>query len=160
MSGGPGGLPCCCIITPSCLTLWPHGLQHARLLCPSPSPRVCSNSCPLSRWCHPTISSSVVPFSHLPSFPASRSLLMSGLPWWLSGEESAYQCRRPGFDPWVGMILWTRASQPTPVFLPGAFHGQRSLAGCNPWDHKKSDMTERLTFQAQNPLICRQQHQD
>ena len=42
-------------------SLWPHGLQHARLLCPSPTPGACSDSCPLSRWCHPTISSSVVP---------------------------------------------------------------------------------------------------
>ena len=54
--------------------LWPHGLQHARLPCPSPTPGVYSKSCPLSRWCHPTISSSVVPFSsHLQSFPASGS---------------------------------------------------------------------------------------
>ena len=44
-------------------SLWPHGLQHARLPCPSPTPRACSNSYPLSRWCHPTISSSVVPLS-------------------------------------------------------------------------------------------------
>ena len=44
-------------------SLWPHGLQHARLPCPSPTLRACSNSCPFSRWCHPTISSSVVPFS-------------------------------------------------------------------------------------------------
>ena len=51
-----------------------HGLQHARLPCPSPSPRVCSQSCPLSRWCHPVISSSVTPFFVCPqSFPASRS---------------------------------------------------------------------------------------
>ena len=56
-----------------CLTLWPHGLQHARLPCPSPTPRACSNSCPSSWWCHPTISSSVVPFSFLRSFPASGS---------------------------------------------------------------------------------------
>ena len=54
--------------------LWLHGLQHTRPPCPSPSRRVCSNSCPLSWWCHPTISSSVVPFSsHLQSFPASGS---------------------------------------------------------------------------------------
>ena len=54
----------------------PHGLQHARLPCPSPTPRAYSNSCPLSRWCHPTISSSIGPFSsHLQSFPASRSFL-------------------------------------------------------------------------------------
>ena len=51
-----------------------HGLQHARLPCPSPAAGACSNSCPLSQWCHPTISSSVVPFSaHLQSFPASGS---------------------------------------------------------------------------------------
>ena len=54
---------CCCSVTQSCLTLWPNGLQQDRLLCPSPSPGLCSNSCPLSRWCHPTISSSVTPFS-------------------------------------------------------------------------------------------------
>ena len=58
--------------------LWPHGLQHARLPCPSPSPRACSNSCPLSQWFPPTISSSVVPFSScVQSFPASGSFLMS-----------------------------------------------------------------------------------
>ena len=52
-------------------SLWPHGLQHARLPCPSPTPRVHSNSCPLSRWYHPTISSSVIPFSsHLQPFLA------------------------------------------------------------------------------------------
>ena len=55
-------------------SLWPHGLQHARLSCASPTPRTCSNSCPSSRWCHPIISSSVVPFSPcLQSFPASAS---------------------------------------------------------------------------------------
>ena len=55
-----------------------HGQQHARLPCPSPTPRVCSNSCPLSRWCHPTISSSVIPFSCcLQSFPALGSFPMS-----------------------------------------------------------------------------------
>ena len=59
-------------------SLQPHGLQHARLPRPSPSTRVCSNACPLSRWCHPTISSSVAPVSsHLPSFPASGSFPMS-----------------------------------------------------------------------------------
>ena len=57
---------------------WPHRFQHARLLCPSPTPRACSNSCPLSQWCHPTISSSVVHFSScLQSFPATGSFLMS-----------------------------------------------------------------------------------
>ena len=61
-------------------SLWLHGLQHARPPCPSPTPRVYPNSYPLSRWCHPTISSSVVPFSSCPqSFPASGSFLMSQL---------------------------------------------------------------------------------
>ena len=59
---------------------WPHGLQHARLPCPLPSPETCSNSCPLSQWCHPTISSSVVHFSScLQYFAVSGSLLMSQL---------------------------------------------------------------------------------
>ena len=67
--------------------LWPHGLQHARLPCPSPTPRVYSNSCPLSQWCHPTSLSSVIPFSsHLQSFPASGSFQMSQL--FISGGRS------------------------------------------------------------------------
>ena len=65
----------------------PHGLQHTRLLCPSLSPRACSNSRPLSQWCHPSISSSVIPFSTcLQSFPASWSFLMSRL--FASGGQS------------------------------------------------------------------------
>ena len=68
----------CCSVSQLCLTLWPHGLQYARLPCSSSSPRVCWNTCPLSQWCHPTISSSVTPFSScLQSFPASRSFLRS-----------------------------------------------------------------------------------
>ena len=59
-------------------SLWPHGLQHARLPCPSPTLRAYSNSCPLSQWCHPTIPSSVILFSsHLQSFPAWGSLQMT-----------------------------------------------------------------------------------
>ena len=58
--------------------LWHHGLQHARLPCPSPTPGAYSNSCPSCRWCHPTISSSVIPFSsRLQSFPTSGSFPMS-----------------------------------------------------------------------------------
>ena len=68
-------------------SLRPHGRQHARLPCPSPSPGVCSNSCPLKRWCHPTILSSVIPLSScLQSSPASGSSLMSGL--FASGGQS------------------------------------------------------------------------
>ena len=61
---------------------WPDGLQHARLPCPSPSPGVWSNSCPLSQWCYPTILSSDAPFFYLQSFPASGSFPMS----WLSAS--------------------------------------------------------------------------
>ena len=65
----------------------PIGLQHARLPCPSPTPRAYSNSCPLSRWCHSTLSSCVIPFSSCPqSFPASRSFPMSQL--FASGGQS------------------------------------------------------------------------
>ena len=60
-----------------CLTLQPHGLQHARPPCPSPNPGVNSNSCPLSRWCHPTVSSPVIPFSCLQFFPASGSFQLN-----------------------------------------------------------------------------------
>ena len=68
-------------------SLWPHGLQHVRPPCSSPTCRVYSNSCPLSRWCHPTISSSVVPFSSsLQSFSASGSFPMSQL--FASGGQS------------------------------------------------------------------------
>ena len=68
-------------------SLQSHRLQHARLPCPSLSPGVCSNSCPLSQWCHPTISSSVAPFSScLQSFPASGSFPVSQL--FTSGGQS------------------------------------------------------------------------
>ena len=69
-----------------CNSFRPQGLQHARLPCPSPSPRACWNSRPLSQWCHPTISSSIVPFSScLQSFPASEFLMSWLFP---SGDQS------------------------------------------------------------------------
>ena len=68
-------------------SLQPHGLQHARLSCPSPIPGACSNSCPSSRWCHPTISFSIIPFSfYLQSHPASRSFPMCQF--FVSGGQS------------------------------------------------------------------------
>ena len=75
--------------------------------------------------------------------------LSSSFPWGLSGgtsgKEPACQCRGLkgcGFDPWVGMIPWWRAWQPTSVLLPGESHGQRSLAGYSPYGHKELDTTE------------------
>ena len=74
----------CSVVSDS---LWPHGLQQARFLCPSPTPGAYSNSCLLSRWCHPTISSSVAPFSSwLQSFLASGSFPMSQF--FTSGSQS------------------------------------------------------------------------
>ena len=68
-----------------------------------------------------------------------------GFPGGASGEECACQCRRHRrhrFDPWVGKIPWRRAWKPTPVFLPGESHGQRSLAGYSPWGCKELDMID------------------
>ena len=59
------------------------------------------------------------------------------LPWWLSGKESACHCRTRGFHPWVRKGTWKRKWQPTPVFLPGTFHGWRKLVGYSPQDHKR-----------------------
>ena len=70
------------------------------------------------------------------------------LPWGLRRLSvclQGLQCRRPKFSPWVGKI-WRRKWQPTPVLLPGKFHGQRSLVGYSPWSHKESDTTEPLHF--------------
>ena len=71
--------------------------------------------------------------------------LIQRLPWWFSGKESACTVRRhrrPGFNPWVRKIPWKRKWQPTPVFLPGKVHGQRSLVGYSPWGFKELDTTE------------------
>ena len=67
------------------------------------------------------------------------------LPWWLSGKRIHLQCRRCGFDPWVGKIICRRKWQPAPVVLLGKFHGQRSLDGYSPQGCKISDMTEWLS---------------
>ena len=64
-----------------------------------------------------------------------------GIPLWLSWSRIRLQCRRPGFDPWVGKIPWRRERLPTPVFWPGEFHGPYS-----PWGSKESDTTEWLSL--------------
>ena len=73
-----------------------------------------------------------------------------------SGKEPTCQPRRHGrrrVNPWVGKIPWRRAWQPTPVFLPGESHGQRSLAGQSPWDRKELDTTEQLTHTTATELM-------
>ena len=100
----------------------PQGLQHTRLPCPSPSPGACSNSCLSSWWCHPNISSSVIPFSPcLQSFPASDLFQ------WVSSSHD------------VAKVLEFQLSI---RFLPGESHAQSSLVGCSSWGHKELDMTE------------------
>ena len=69
-------------------------------------------------------------------------MVIVGLPWWLRRQRIRPQCRRPGFNPWVGKIPWRRKWQCTPVFLPGESHGQRSVAGYSPWGGKELDMTK------------------
>ena len=65
-----------------------------------------------------------------------------GLPWWLRQFKICPQCRKPWFNPWVGKIPWRRKWQPTPVFLPGKSHGQKSLVGYSSSGHKDLDTTE------------------
>ena len=113
---------CCCSVTQLCLTLRPHGLQHARLSCPSPSPRVYLNLCPLSWWCHPTISSSVIPFSSCPQhFPATGSFQMSrlfasrGQSIGVSASTSVIQMNTQDWSPlgWTGWISLQSKGLPT-----------------------------------------------
>ena len=80
------------------------------------------------------------------SLMKSSCKFVLGLPWWLNDEESACQCRRPRFSPWVGKIPWRRQWQLNPVFLPGKSHGQRSLVGYRPQGRKESGKTERPHF--------------
>ena len=71
----------------------------------------------------------------MPNYVKDRDFLSSA-----GGKDATCHCRRIGFDPWVGKIPWRREWQTSPLFLPGQFHGQRSLVGYNPWAHK--DTTE------------------
>ena len=108
---------------------WPHGLQHTRPPCPSPTPRVYPNSCPLSWWYHPTISSSVIPFSSwFQSFPASGSFLMSQLFAWSGqsiGTSASASVLPMNIQDWfpLGLTVWSpscprdsQESSPMPQF--------------------------------------------
>ena len=75
--------------------------------------------------------------------------------WWLSGEESTYQRKGQGLDPWVGKTPWRRRWQPTAVFLPGKSHGQRSLAGYNPWGHRvRHNLATKQQQSGSGELVC------
>ena len=119
-------------------SLWPHESEHARTPCPSPTPGVYSNSCPSSRWCHPAISSSVVPFSSCPqSPPASGSFQMSQLFAWggqsigVSASGSVLPMNTQDWPPlgWTGSPCSPRDSQessPTPQFKSSRLHQCKS----------------------------------
>ena len=101
----PGDQFRCSVMSDS---LWPHGLQHARPPCPSPTPGACSNSCPSRQWCHPTIASSVVPFSsHLQSFPGKTFQ-------WVFSNESALRITWPKWRYHVkkNVSLWLLTTEP------------------------------------------------
>ena len=81
-----------------------------------------------------------------------------GFPRWCGGKEFACQCRnckRCRSDPWARKSSWSRKWQPTPIFLPGKFHGQRSLVGYSPWGCKELDMTERLSTHTNWPICSK-----
>ena len=146
-------------------SLRPHGLQHARLPCPSLSPTVYSNSCPLIQWCHPTISPSVIPFSSChQSFPSSGSFPLSRL-FPSRGQNISFSISPS--NKYLELISFRMDSLdllavqgnlkcllrhrilkpsifgccrlPTTVFWPREFRGVYS-----PWGHKELDTTERL----------------
>ena len=132
-------------------SLRPHEPQHTRPPCPSPTAGVYPDSCPLSWWCHLAVSSSVVPFSSCPqSFPAAGSFQISQL--FTSGGQSIGVSASTSVLPMntQDSLPLTQARrrkwQPTPVLLPGKYHGWGSLVGYSPWGSKESDTTERLHF--------------
>ena len=146
---------CCFSVTKLCPTLQLRGLQHARLPCPSPSARVGSNSCPSSRWCHPTISSSVTPFSScLQSFPASGSFPMSQF-FASSGQSirasaSVLPMNIQAWFPsgWTGLtfLLSKRPSRasPAPQFKSILLYGPTLTSVHDYWKNHSFDYTDLL----------------
>ena len=150
----------------------PHGLYPTSLLCPWNFPGKSTGvGCHfllqglfLMQGLNPGLlhcRQTLYPLSHqvsqgnLASFPGSKRSLGGGNDYPLQYSSASLvaqmvksfpQCRRPGFDPWVGKNTWRREQIPTPLFLTGEFHGQRILMGCSPWGCKESDTTELLTF--------------
>ena len=143
-------------------SLWPTGLQRARLLSllmdfsrqeywsglPFPTPRHLPNSgTERSSLVSPALTgrffTDTPPGKHLPEIPLTFCHFLG---YFYLDVSSIKNRGRPRFDPWVGKILWRREWQPTLVFLPREFHGQRSLAGYSPWGRKELDTTEQLSL--------------
>ena len=152
----------CCSVTQTCPTLW-----DPRLPCASPSPSICSNSCPLSQWCHPTISSSVIPFSScLQSFPASGSFLMGqvfasgGQSVGASASASVFPMNTQDWSPsgWTGWISLqskglsrvfsnTTAQEHQFFGIQPSLWSSTYIHGLNsPWGCKGSDTTEPVSL--------------
>jgi len=123
-------------VTQSCATLQSHELKHTRLPCPSLSPGACSNSRPLSRWCHPTISSSVVPFSScLQFFPASGSFPVSQLFAWDGqsiGTSASALVLLMNIQSWLA-LSWSVLSLPATECVPSAISGYGILTWWSCW---------------------------
>ena len=141
-------------------SLWHYGLQRTRPPCPSASPGACSNSCPLSLWCHPTIPSSVIPFSScLQSFPASGSFLMSQL--FASGGHSigvsaSSSVLLMNIQDWfpLGWTGWISLLPKGLHFMWGTWVS--GIWACVEWGRKESDTTEQLNWGIlrHSPCIC------
>ena len=120
-------------------SLWPHELQHARPPCPSPSPRVYSNSCPSSRWCHPAISSSVIPFSSCPNPSQHQSLFQ----WVNTSQEVAkvleFQLQHQSFQ-------WTPRTDLLEDGLVGSPCSSRESQESSPTPQLKSINSSALSF--------------
>ena len=104
-----------------------------------------SGVCSLTPWI--SVSSFAPPWPLRVAIEMKPEMQMAILyPWWLRWWRICLQCWGPGYDPWEGKIPWRRKWQPTPVFLPGKFSGQKSLAGYSPWGRQESDTSEQLTL--------------
>ena len=136
-------LHCCWL----CSASLPHLLVSPQSTCSTPSRRLCGSNTVSSPSEHskPRASPpSLFLTLRIPKSLFPRSNTNAWLPCWLSGKEFCCQCRRHGFNPWVGKILWRREWQPTPVFLPGESHEQRSLVGYSPKGHKETRLNDGI----------------
>ena len=127
--------------------LWPNGLQHARPPCPSTTPRVYPNSCPLSWWCHPTISSSVVPFSSCPLSFVLKEITPSLWLIWKdpnNGKDWGQEEKRTTEDEMAGWHHWLDGHEFG--WALGVGDGQGGLACCSSWGCNESDTTEQLNW--------------
>ena len=136
-----------------------HGLQHASLPCPSPSPRACSNSCPLSQWCHPTMPSSVIPFSSCPqSFPAS-----GGQSTRTSASASVLPMNIQGWFPLGWIVVWSVSyceAYLLPLESPLLLGGELALSTISWWAFLQScpqgelNSKQILCFCSREPSPC------